>query len=285
MGYFTNYSAENHGFFTIFEVSISEGVFFPAADTKKPGTGGGIGLSRYFRSKNQRSPVRFGMVTSTPAISSAPAASQLRSCSAEVSVYTSSGRRPFSCRVNLRPAAMAGNGFFNEPFDTAWHYQTAPWRDAPQFILCLKVNGRTALISDDSWKASREHSPVIYSHLRSGEYYDARKADDAWLTEGYDDSDWDPVFCRPIPEGADLRPIGCQPVREAEIIKPVSVRKTDAGWLADFGVTISGYMEITVQEPRGQEILFRYTEDLDEKLQPKYNGMDTPYFYPESPSI
>jgi len=178
---------------------------------------------------------------------------------------------------------MAGNGFFNEPFDTAWHYQTAPWRDAPQFLLCLKVNGRVILVSDNSWKASRKRSPIIYSHLRSGEYYDARKKDDAWLFAGYDDTDWERVFCRRIPEGAALRPIACQPVREREVVKPASIQRTAAGFLVDFGVTMSGYMEITLQEPRGQEILFRYSEDLDQGLQLKYNGMDDPYFYPQSP--
>lgn len=178
---------------------------------------------------------------------------------------------------------MTGNGFLNEPFDSAWDYQDSPWRDAPQFLLCLKINGEPVLITDDSWKTSRERSPIIFSHLRSGEYYDARKADDAWLYTGYDDSDWDQVFCRPVPAGAALRPVACQPVREVEVVKPVSIQQTPAGYLVDFGVTMSGYMEITVQESRGQEILFRYTEELDEKLQPKYNEMDDPRFYPESP--
>ena len=178
---------------------------------------------------------------------------------------------------------MAGNGFFNEPFDTAWHYQTASWRDAPQFLLCLRINGTAVLKSDDSWKASREHSPIIYSHLRSGEYFDARKADDSWLLSGYDDRDWKAVYCREIPTTAELRLIQCQPVREAECVSPVAVTKTGRGYLVDFGVTMSGYMEITLQEKRGSEILFRYTEDLDGELNPKYNGMDGNHFYPQSP--
>ena len=187
------------------------------------------------------------------------------------------------CKGRNAIGVMAGNGFLNESFNTAWQYQNSPWRDAPQFLLCLKVNGHTVLESDSSWKASRERSPIIYSHLRSGEYYDARKTDDTWLYEGYDDADWDQVFCRPIPKEAILRPIECQPVREVETIRPISIQPTPKGYLVDFGVTISGYMEITLQEPRGQEILFRYTEDLDEDLQPKYNGMDGPHYYPESP--
>ena len=178
---------------------------------------------------------------------------------------------------------MAGNGFFNEPFDSAWHYQNSPWRDAPQFLLCLRVNGKIVLESDGSWKADREHSPIIYSHLRSGEYYDARKADDAWLFADYDDSAWASVFSRPIPAGAELKLTTCQPVREVERISPAKIIKTDLGYVVDFGVNISGYMSITLQEEEGSEIRFQYTEELDENNAPKYNSMNSPYFYPESP--
>lgn len=178
---------------------------------------------------------------------------------------------------------MAGNGFFNETFDTVWHHKNATWRDAPQFLLILKVNGKTVLESDSSWKTSRERSPIIYSHLRSGEYYDARKADDSWLLNGYDDSDWQGVFSRPVPSGAELRITPCNAIREAEAVSPRKIVQTSEGYLVDFGVTMSGYIGITLQEERGREILFRYTEDLDEELRPKYNGMNKPYFYPESP--
>ena len=178
---------------------------------------------------------------------------------------------------------IAGNGFFNETFDTVWHHKDATWRDAPQFMLTLRINGKVVLESDGSWKTSREHSPIIYSHLRSGEYYDARKADDRWLSVGYDDSDWQAVYCRNIPKGAELRPTPCNAVRESEVIAPREIVQTDEGYLVDFGLTMSGYIEITLQEPRDTEILLRYCEDLDKNKHLKYNGMNKPYFYPESP--
>ncbi|MBQ2988829.1 MAG: family 78 glycoside hydrolase catalytic domain [Clostridia bacterium] len=180
-------------------------------------------------------------------------------------------------------AVLLGNGFFNESFDSGWHYQTAEWRDAPQFLLCLRINGETALVSDGSWRVNREHSPIIYSHLRSGEYYDARKRDDSVFLCGYDDSDWQFAIERKDAPTGELKEICCQPVREAEEIPPVALTRTAEGYLADFGVTVSGYMEITLRAQRGDEILFRYTEDVDEQLRPKYNQMDRPCFYNESP--
>ncbi len=178
---------------------------------------------------------------------------------------------------------IAGNGFFNESFESGWHYPTAAWRDAPQFLLRLAVDGETAAVSDDSWRVTREHSPIIYSHLRSGEYVDMRKWDDAWLCAGYDDSNWQHAIERAAPVTGELRPTRCPPVRECEIIEPVSICETKQGYLVDFGVTISGYMEITLTAERGSEILFRYAEDLDAELRPKYNNMTKPVFYPESP--
>ena len=179
--------------------------------------------------------------------------------------------------------AICGNGFFNEPFESAWHYPTAEWRDAPQFLLCLKINGNTAVVSDETWKCSKEKSHIIYNHLRSGEYVDMRKYDPSWLTETYDDSDWQYAIERESPVTGELRQIQCQPVREAEEVAPVAITKTESGYLVDFGVTISGYIEITLKATRGTEILFRYTEEVNDDFTPKYNGMDGPVFYPESP--
>ena len=38
---------------------------------------------------------------------------------------------------------IAGNGFFNESFESAWHFQRAPWRDEPQILVRLEVDGAT----------------------------------------------------------------------------------------------------------------------------------------------
>lgn len=178
---------------------------------------------------------------------------------------------------------IAGNGFFNESFESAWHYPLAAWRDAPQFLLRLSVNGKTAVVSDGSWKCSQEKSHIIYNHLRSGEYWDMRKKDDTWMNVDYDDSDWQYAIERKDAITGEFRPTPCQPIREAERIEPKRIIQTERGYLVDFGVTISGYLEVKLCEARGKEILFRYTEEIDEQGCPKYNKMDSAVFYPESP--
>ncbi|MBQ9747620.1 MAG: family 78 glycoside hydrolase catalytic domain [Clostridia bacterium] len=181
--------------------------------------------------------------------------------------------------------AIAGNGYFNESFDSAWHFASAAWRDAPQLMLRLTIDGKEAVVSDERFKVSREHSHIIFSHLRSGEYVDMRKYDEAWLMPAYDDTAWRPATVRdPAEIGGELRLLadtGCPPVRETERIAPVAITKTRDGYLVDFGTTQAGYMEITLSAPRGQEITFRYCEEIDGEMRPKHNRMDRKHFYGE----
>lgn len=180
--------------------------------------------------------------------------------------------------------AIAGNGFLNESHKNAWSYDLAEWRDAPQILLCLIVNGRPVAVSDESWKVSKAHSHIIFSHLRSGEYVDMRKYDRSWLYSGYDDSDWQDALTRTKPLTATLRPIICQPVREHERIAPVSVTKaSDGAYVVDFGVNTSGYCEIKVCEERGKEIALEHAEEIDSEGKAKHNNMGVPDFYYEAP--
>ena len=180
-------------------------------------------------------------------------------------------------------SVICGNGFLNESFKSAWFYPDALWRDAPQFCLRLEIDGETALISDGSWKCDFESSHIIYNHLRSGEYHDMRKKCDEWMKVGFDDSLWQNAIERNKPITGEFRPVECQPIREIEKIAPDSISKVESGYLVDFGVNMSGYIEAGICEEQGKEIIFRYCEEVDEKGFPKHNDMDAKSFYPESP--
>ena len=180
-------------------------------------------------------------------------------------------------------SVVAGNGFLNESFVSAWHYERAEWKDAPGFCLRLEIDGETALVSDGSWKCDREGSHIIFNHIRSGEYHDMRKKSDAWMYAGFDDGEWQYAIEKAEPFAGKFRPVECQPVREMEFIEPQSITETESGYLVDFGVNMSGYIETRICEEEGKEIIFRYAEEVDEKGFPKHNGMDGKHFFPESP--
>ena len=180
-------------------------------------------------------------------------------------------------------SVIAGNGFFNESFKSAWFYPDAPWRDAPQFCLRLEIDGKTAVVSDGSWKCDKESSYIIFNHIRSGEYHDMRKKSDGWMQVGFDDSFWRYAIEKNEPIKGEFRLTECQPVREIDNIEPQSITKVENGYLIDFGVNISGYVESRLSLAEGSEITFRYAEEVDEKGYPKHNGMDDKYFFAESP--
>ena len=160
-------------------------------------------------------------------------------------------------------AAVAGNGFFNESFKSAWDFDQAEWRDPPQIMVSLFVNGEKTLVSDSSWKVSREHSHIVYSHLRSGEIADMRRYDPKWNTLDCDDSDWENAICRdPYEITGELRLCQCPSVREAEVLEPIEIKKTDEGYLADFGVNISGYVSLCFTAPSGSMIDIVHTEEI-----------------------
>lgn len=180
-------------------------------------------------------------------------------------------------------SVICGNGFLNESFNSAWYYPTAEWRDAPQFCLCLEIDGEAVTVSDGGWKCDRGGSYVIYNHLRSGEYHDMRKKSDDWMQVGFDDSTWQYAIERQEPVTGEFRLTECQPVREIERIEPQGITRTESGYLLDFGVNISGYLESRLACEEGAEIIFRYAEEVDEGGFPKHNGMDDKYFFHESP--
>ena len=180
--------------------------------------------------------------------------------------------------------ALLGNGFFNESFPTAWNYDTAPWRDAPQFLLWLWVDGKCVVKSDGTWRASREESYIVYSHLRSGEVADLRKYAPEKMLAGYDDSLWAPALLRTRPVTARFLQTPCPPVRECDALLPKQITPlSDGAYLIDFGVNLSGYAELTLCEERGRRIVLEYAEEVDEAGHPKHNGMNGPNYYPKTP--
>ena len=174
-------------------------------------------------------------------------------------------------------AVILGNAFFNENFPSVWEHHKAAWRDNPKFSLSLSVNGETVLESDENFLYT-EDSFVIYNQLRSGETFDARLYKNNWKDLDYDDS----AFLNPVIDdklkNVKRKLCGCEPIREFEEYDFVSAKKTDEGYLLDFGVNISGYLRICVNEKSGTIIEMKHAEEVYENGNLKLNGLDI--FYP-----
>ena len=161
-------------------------------------------------------------------------------------------------------AAELGNGWYNEYVKSAWDHNDAPWRDNPKLILQLEGDGEILLQSDEQFKYSL-NSPTTYNQLRLGEHYDSRLYQEGWNDLGFDDSDWQSAILDDTPPKGILRPCLCQPIREGEVFEPVSVKKIGPfKYTYDFGQNMSGYLEIEVDQPAGDQLVLHYTENCDE---------------------
>ncbi len=157
-----------------------------------------------------------------------------------------------------------GNGFFNEGIETVWKHHEAKWRENPTLWACICLDGKEILHTDESWLSSISRS-TFFNEIRSGEYFDAR------FLGVYD---WKNAIISSNPPTGRFRLCDCEPIIETERISPVSVTKSQKGYIYDFGKNFSGYAEIEATIPEGEEVVFSFAEDVDQKGELTLNGLD-----------
>ena len=149
---------------------------------------------------------------------------------------------------------LLGNGWQNTFTKDAWGFCEAPWMGAPKIRGELKCDGKTLFATDGSWRAY--DSPIVFSALRNGEWYDARH-------EGEHINERPATIEKYAPWGVVSAEDAVQ-CHEGEAFEPKSVGKTPYGHvLYDFGANIAGWCEIEVEGERGAKITLDYDEALD----------------------
>lgn len=138
-----------------------------------------------------------------------------------------------------------GNGWYNQQESDSWGFEHAAWKAAPKMICQLNVNGKCCLMSDSSWETTQ--SKTVFNSHRSGETFDAsmephifRKASIARGPGG-------------VLERQAMPPVKLQGLYQGEEIYP---------YIYDFGQSVTGNVEITVQGPRGSDVRILYGERL-----------------------
>jgi len=135
----------------------------------------------------------------------------------------------------------------------------------PRMILQMHIeyaDGKSKLIvSNEQWKAS--HGPAMENGIYYGERYDARKEMPGWDAPDFNDSKWEKVEAA---KGPPLQSQMMPPIRATEKIKPKNLYGTkDGAYIYDFGQNYSGWVRLNVKGPRGQVIVIRYAEIVDEE--------------------
>ncbi len=167
---------------------------------------------------------------------------------------------------------MLGNGWYKGRFGFDGELDCL-YGDTLQFACVLSVklkNGTTLeVVSDKDWLC--EQSPVIASNIYDGEEFDGRKEVSDWSTENVDLCKHFLVNAVPVSKQDDedfkgkLQPRKSPPLTTQEVFYPIEIITTPKGeTVLDFGQVMTGWVEITVDEPADCKVLLQYGEILQQ---------------------
>jgi alpha-L-rhamnosidase len=187
----------------------------------------------------------------------------------------------YDVTANLQDGAnaigvMLGNGWFNSPSKEVWGLDKAPWRAAPLVKCQLEIlysDGSTETIStNETWLAAP--SPITFSSLYQGEYYDAGLEIKNWALPGSNSGKWMPVRKVPGPLGK-LKAMSLPPVKVMDNFKPMHVTTLANGNVVyDFGQNLAGYIKIKLIGEAGTELQFKHSEKVDSTGAADLSGID-----------
>lgn len=164
----------------------------------------------------------------------------------------------FDLAGKLRPgdnvlAVTLGNGWWNCFTRCTWKFHEAPWISAPKICGELRLDGRRALVTDETWRAY--DSPTVFNALRNGEWYDAR-------LEGARRRERPATVEKHAPL-VEISPEDAAPCRVFETFEPKrTVLAPDGSAIYDFDANIAGWCEIEVKGEPGARIVLDYDEWL-----------------------
>ncbi len=161
---------------------------------------------------------------------------------------------------------ILGNGFYAQ--DISWKRDPESEKDMAfgpptvKFLLKIKyTDGSTKdFYTDKNWKEAT--GPIVFNNIYGGDTYDARYEIGNWNTVGYDDATWG----NPKEVSPKLRNVSASqipPIKKLKELAPQNVFKgADGEWIVDFGQNIAGWVQLNVEEKKGQLIDVITTEAL-----------------------
>ncbi len=164
----------------------------------------------------------------------------------EVSDYLTVGEN--LCEIHL------GNGWYAGKYADIYGSNYASYRHISKAALKLFTNKITLLETSEDWEAAA--SPVLHDSPRTGETFDAGMLDKL---------NWVPAW-RLMPPGGKLCKHTSAPVTLQEPIESVRVvQEKDSVFCYDFGVNLTGTVELAVQGSAGSQVILRYGELFDQE--------------------
>lgn len=123
-------------------------------------------------------------------------------------------------------------------------------------IAQLELNGKSIVVTDESWEASQE-GPLAQNDMQQGEVYDAQK-------EEIPEQSWHKVSLDSLHSPAILYAENMLPIREKETFVGKIIQTTNGDTVVDFGQNLAGVLEFSLTGTAGQTIQLIHAETLDE---------------------
>lgn len=151
---------------------------------------------------------------------------------------------------------VLGNVWYHEQQATDWQFESAPWKDFPRMILELWTEEALLCKTDAQWLCAQ--SRTIFNSLRCGERYDASRTVDFKKH----------ATVVPPPRGI-MKEQTIAPIRVCQTYEPVQIitqaryfgsRETQL--IYDFGINLSGNVELIVKGKPGATVTLTYFEKL-----------------------
>jgi len=161
--------------------------------------------------------------------------------------------------------AILGDGWYRGYF--GWQGKKNLYGKKTALLCQLQItfaDGTKQLVNTDkSWKTST--GAILESEIYHGEIYDARLEKANWSKDGFNDSDWSPVFEKEFGY-KNLFAFSGSPVRVNKKIKPVTKILTPKGeTVLDFGQNMVGRIQFQLKGNKGDKISIYHAEVLDKE--------------------
>ena len=156
-----------------------------------------------------------------------------------------------------------GNGWYNPSPLTMFGKYNLRERLAevgtPQVLLTIEADGRTVLVSDESWDC--HEGQLLFNNVYLGETFDLRSESGAKLETIATEN------------ARKLEPAVVEPCRRFEPVEGNDVRELpDGSLLVDFHELDTGMTNLTLLAHAGDEVTVRYAEELNENGLPSYES-------------
>lgn len=146
--------------------------------------------------------------------------------------------------------------------------------DLRESLRCeLTADGKIVAASDESWKCANHTaysaSGVFGYDTAYAERYDSRAKEVGFEKAEYNDDSWENAS---IYENADYR-LEKSPIEPLEVyyVSPQKIERKENAYFIDFGREYVGQLYAKAKGNRGDEIVFRYGEELSGENEVRYN--------------